>query len=106
MKEGREYQEHLRAVSHSIPCFVVNIMSFAALRDKRSARRDPSAVGTEPVESSAQPQPRQPAPPTTTYADLLNDLLEIRTSASAGRTIHAHPSADTGALKKGTLLDS
>lgn len=77
-------------------------MSFAALRDKRTARRDPAVVANA-APSPPQPQKQKPSSPTTVYADFPDDLLEVRTTASAGRTIHARSSADPDALTKGTF---
>ena len=78
-----------------------DIMSFAALRDKRLARRDPSSSVHKPEKAPIQVQQRPPTTPSTAYSDFPDDVLEIRTSAASGRSVYATPSADPGALRKG-----
>lgn len=80
-------------------------MSFAALRDKRVARRDPSASIHKSEEASIQVRQRPPSSPSTAYSDFPDDLLEIRTFAASGRSVYANPSANLGALRKGMFLD-
>ncbi|GHJ85143.1 hypothetical protein NliqN6_1545 [Naganishia liquefaciens] len=79
-------------------------MSFAALRDKRAARREPSASVSKPTPVHDQIQQRPLTTPITAYSDFPNDLLEIRTSATLGRSVYATPSATAEAIRRGSTI--
>ena len=116
MQITREDCEHARestldftsvsqSVSQSVSRAPEGTMSFAALRDKRAARREPSASVSKPTPVHDQIQQRPLTTPITAYSDFPNDLLEIRTSATLGRSVYATPSATAEALRRGESLD-